>query len=216
MKKITAMLMALTIAALSLTGCSSDEGSSSVTEQDVSGLSSENETFVTTSTIEEVTEETTEEDNSLITADTREELVVGLIDSICTGDKDTVKRYGFSNKAYTSMEEILTESKEKVGLNSSDIVTAADFSVYIYSKFDGWSYYEVDSEQSDAYVVVISEKLPSLEFKFTILYDYDLETYIFENDDRVGSSKDEGFSDTYKTIFDYHYDKFTQANIMPL
>lgn len=54
MKKITAMLMALTMAALALTGCSTDENSSAVTEQNVSGLSSESETFVTTSTTEEV------------------------------------------------------------------------------------------------------------------------------------------------------------------
>lgn len=216
MKKITAMLIALTMAALTLTGCSSDEGSSSVTEQNVSGLSSENETFVTTSTTEEVTEESTEEDNSLITADTREELAKGLLEAICASDKDTVGRYGFSNKAYNLMQDILLESKEKAGLNSSDEVISADFNIYLHSKFDGSNYHKVDSEYNDVYVVIISEKLSSLELKFTILYDDELEKYIFKSSERVGESADEGFSSKYETIYDYHYDKFTQADIMPL
>lgn len=181
MKKITAMLIALTMAALTLTGCSSDEGSSSVTEQNVSGLPSENETFVTTSTTEEVTEESTEEDNSLITADTREELAKGLLEAICAGDKDTVGRYGVTNKNYTSMQEAITKGKEKAELSTTDVVTVSDFEIYITGPYKGGTCDALESAYDKAYVYVISPTLTTVSFHFQITYDYDMEQYVIDS-----------------------------------
>lgn len=217
MKKITAMLIALTMAALTLTGCSSDEGSSSVTEQNVSGLASENETFVTTTTTAPIPTETTTEDNSLITADTREELAKGLLEAICAGDKDTIKRYGFSNKAYTSTQEILTESKEKAGLSVTDEVTATDFEIYITGPSDGGPYEVLDSSYDRGYVYIISPKLSSIEYKFQIVYDYDLEQYAIDADDRVGKSANSG--DAYADNgYATHYDSVLPKliNVQPI
>lgn len=181
MKKITAMLIALTIAALSLTGCSNDEGTSSVTEQNVSGLTSENETFVTTSTTEEVTEESTEEDNSLITADTREELAKGLLEALLTEDKDTVIRYGVSNKNYTSMREAISKGKDNAGLSDTDEVTISDFEIYITGPFKGSVCEALNSEYDKAFVYIISPTLTTVSLHFQIIYDYDMEQYVIDS-----------------------------------
>lgn len=212
MKKITAMLMALTMAALTLTGCSGNEGSSSATERNVSVLSSENETFITTAP----PAETTTEDNSIISADTREELAKGLLEVICAGDKDTMKRYGFSNKAYNITQDVLLESKENAGLSSSDEITSADFEIYLHSRFDGGNFHKVTSKYKDTYVVIISEKLPSICFNFTIIYDDDSEKYVFRKTEKVGESYNGAYTNKHETIYDYHSDMFAQAGIMPI
>ncbi len=177
MKKMTAMLIALTMAVLTLTGCSNEEGSPSVTEQNVSGLTSESETFVTTSTTEEVTEE----DNSLITADTREELAKGLLEAICAGDKDTVGRYGVTNKNYTSMQEAITKGKEKAELSTTDAVTVSDFEIYITGPYKGGTCDALESAYDKAYVYVISPTLTTVSFHFQITYDYDMEQYVIDS-----------------------------------
>lgn len=176
MKKITAMIMALTIAALSLTGCSSDEGTSSTTEQNISGLSSESEAFVTTSTPEIVTEETTK-DTSPITADTREELAIGLLEAVLTDDKDTAKRYNVSSKIYASIQTALEESKEKAEIGEEEILTVNDFEIY----FTGPNSSQVGDDTDTVYMTIISQKLSSIELgTFTILYDFDTEKYMFK------------------------------------
>ncbi len=200
MKKITAMLMALTIAALSLTSCSNDEGTSSVTEQNVSGLTSESETFVTTSTTEEITED----DNSLITADTREELAKGLLEAICAGDKDTVKRYGVTDKIYASIQTTLSEGKANAGLSESDEITVSDFEIYFY----GPNYSAVGSATDEVYVDIISQKLSSIDLgTFVILFNYDTEVYYLKktsnNYSYSSSNEKSAINNGYASRYEY-------------
>lgn len=206
MKKITAMLMALTMAALTLTGCSNDEGSSSVAGQNVSGFPSESEVFTTTAPTEAVTEPTTE-DNSLIMADTREELAKGLLEAILTEDKDTVIRYGFSSKIYSQMQEAITESKEKAELGVEDVIATSDFEIY----FTGPSKSEVGSATDKVYVYIISPKLTFIELgSFTIQYDYDAEKYLFKkSSDAYSYAKSYNLDDESLTDYGYtnYYDK---------
>lgn len=200
MKKFTAMLMALTMAALTLTGCSSEEGSSSVTEQNV-------ETFVTTSITEEVKEEMTEEDNSIILADTREELVIGLLEAILAEDKDKVMKYNFSSKSYTKIQESLSDSKIKAGLSKNDALTSEDFEIYL----TGPNKSSVNSTTDKVFVYIISPKLTMLEIgAFVIEYDFDTEKYMFSYSKGEGSvSHSYSADDEYLTDYGYsnYYDR---------
>lgn len=209
MKRITAMLMAImTFAAVSLTGCSDN----SALSKDVSGLSSEKETFGTTSVTTTAPAETSaEEDNSIITADTREELTKGLLEAILADDKDTVLRYNFSKKAYTKTMEALVEAKEKAGLNDSDVLTIDDFEIYI----TGPSHSEVGSATANTYVEIISKKLSSLLLgPYMIIYDYDSEQYMIDylkGDGRVAYSADsdsEYAQNGYDSYYDYVVERF--------
>lgn len=135
MKKITAMLIALTMAALTLTGCSKDEGSSSVTEQNVSGLSSENETFVTTSTTEEVTEEEVIIHRS---SPHIEELLVGILNAIGSHNEEEYNTYispenrNHKRYSYESVHGQFVEALYNAGLDHKAIYTYEDFTAYKY------------------------------------------------------------------------------------
>ena len=128
MKKITAMLIALTMAALTLTGCSK-EGSSSVTEQNVSGLSSENETFVTTSTTEEVTEESTEDVIIHRSSPHIEELLVGILNAIGSHNEEEYNTYispenrNHKKYGYEAVHGQFVEALYKAGLDHKAIYT---------------------------------------------------------------------------------------------
>lgn len=138
MKKITAMLIALTMAALTLTGCSSDEGSSSVTEQNVSGLSSENETFVTTSTTEEVTEESEEEVIIHRSSPHMEELLVGILNAIGSHNEEEYNTYispenrNHRRYSYEAVHGQFVEALYNAGLDHKAIYTYEDFTAYKY------------------------------------------------------------------------------------
>lgn len=142
MKKITAMLMALTMAALTLTGCSSDEGSSSVTEQNVSGLSSENETFVTTSTTEEVTEESEEEVIIHRSSPHIEELLVGILNAIGSHNEEEYNTYiapenrNHKKYGYEAVHGQFVEALYKAGLDHKAIYTYEDFTAFEYAKYN--------------------------------------------------------------------------------
>lgn len=162
--------MALTIAALSLTGCSSDEGSSSVTEQNVSGLSSENETFVTTSTTEEVTEETTEEVIIHRSSPHMEELLVGILNAIGSHNEEEYNTYispeyhNHKKYGYEAVHGQFVEALYNAGLDHKAIYTYEDFLVYDYS---GYTIFFKDNP-----FIITFEIAPSM-----IRFDIDTEYY---------------------------------------
>lgn len=172
---------------LSFGGCQNN--SSTYTEI----LSEEDaEKYSTAATMSEIvdTEETpvstipaeiTEEDDSLIAAKTREELAKGLLEAICAGDKDTVERYGVSNKNYISMQEALTNGKKETELSDTDQVSVSDFEIYITGPYKGNICESLKSEYDKAFVYVISPTLTTVSFHFQIIYDYDIEQYIIDS-----------------------------------
>lgn len=222
MKKIITSIVALVLVGATLTGCAQDGTSSLATsEQDISGLSSETETFVTTTTEEIVT--TTEEDTSLITADTREELAIGLLEAICADDEKTIKRYGYSSKAYTRMIDNLRKSKQNAGLSEDEVIATSDFEIYIS---DGWGMdMEIDyihnpeaSKYDNASVYIISSKLPSIVFVFRIDYDYDTQKYNLYSYDGIGevADADKEYMGDFTNIYDQYSYGFSNGNILPL
>ncbi len=190
-------------------------------EQDISGLSSETETFVTTTTEEIVT--TTEEDTSLITADTREELAIGLLEAICADDEKTIKRYGYSNKAYTLIMNNLQESKLNAGLSEDEVIDSTDFEIYIS---DPWSYgmkidyiHNLEASKYDrACVYIISKELSSLLLKFTIDYDYDTQKYNLYSSERIGevAETDRKYDYDFTSLYEQYSYGFSKGNILPL
>lgn len=142
MKKITAMLMALTVAALSLTGCSNDESSSSASEQNISGLSSENETFVTTSSTEEVVEETTEEVIIHRSSPHMEELLIGIINAIGSHNEEEYNTYispeyhNHKKYGYEAVHGQFVEALYNAGLDHKAIYTYEDFTAFEYAKYN--------------------------------------------------------------------------------
>ena len=138
MKKITTMLIALTMAALTLTGCSNEEGSSSVTEQNVSGLTSENETFVTISTTEEVTEESEEEVIIHRSSPHIEELLVGILNAIGSHNEEEYNTYispenrNHKRYSYEAVHGQFVEVLYNAGLDHKAIYTYEDFTAYKY------------------------------------------------------------------------------------
>lgn len=172
MKRITAMLMAMAFAAVSLTGCSN----SSTSSENVSGISSEQDSFFTASSTTVPEETSQEKDNSIITADTREELAKGFLEAIIADDKDTILRYNVSKKIYVQISEAVSQAKERAGLNESDELSLDDFEIYIY----GANYSAVGSAADTVYGDILSPKLSSFSYSFTIQYDYDTEKYTFK------------------------------------
>lgn len=142
MKKITAMLIALTMAALTLTGCSNEEGSSSVTEQNVSGLTSENETFVTISTTEEVTEESEEEVIIHRSSPHIEELLVGILNAIGSHNEEEYNSYispknrNHKRYSYEAVHGQFVEALYNAGLDHKAIYTYEDFTAYEYFGYE--------------------------------------------------------------------------------
>lgn len=210
MKRITAMLMAMAFAAVSLTGCSNN----STFSDNVSEISSEQESFVTTS-FTTVPEETSQEkDNSIITADTREELAKGFLEAIIADDKDTILRYNVSKKIYVQISEAVSQAKERAGLNESDELSLDDFEIYI----TGSNKSPLSSEYEKAHCYVFSQKLSSIQLGgFTIVYDYDLETYSFEKTKdslsygKSASSNSEYAQNGYDSYYDYMIGSFKKV-----
>lgn len=210
MKRITAMLMAMAFAAVSLTGCSN----SSTSSDNVSGISSEQESFVTTSSTTVPEETSQEKDNSIITADTREELAKGLLEAIIADDKDTILRYNVSKKIYVQISEAVSQAKERAGLNESDELSLDDFEIYI----TGSNNQPLSSEYEKAHCYVFSQKLSSIKLGgFTIIYDYDLETYSFEKTKdmlsyaKSASSTSEYAQNGYDSYYDYMIGSFKKV-----
>ncbi len=194
MKKITAMLIALTMAALTLTGCSNDESSSSAAGQNVSGLSSESEAFTTTATLPKTitdddgityifdedtqlylpvktdTESTTEEVIIHRSSPHIEELLVGILNAIGSHNEEEYNTYiapenrNHKRYSYEAVHGQFVEALYNAGFDHKAIYTYEDFLVYDYA---GYAMYFKDNPS-----IITFEIAPSM-----IRFDLDTEYY---------------------------------------
>lgn len=132
MKKITAMLMALTMATLSLTGCS-NEGSSTVSEDNSITIPSfENSDFTYTSNFQIEYTETTTEAPKRIMAETKEELLKGFLNAIGSQDGEMYELYtlGTDSPSWDKFNEAWRGRLNEKGIDWKEPMDYNDFIVF--------------------------------------------------------------------------------------
>lgn len=153
MKRITAMLMAMAFAAVSLTGCSN----SSTSSDNVSEISSEQESFVTTSstTAPEDTSSETEKEIIHKTAPTMGELLIGIANAIGSHNEEEYNTYISAssrtdkNKSYKAIHKKFVAALKAAGLDTEKTYTYKDFTFFKYDAAPDYSYEFFLNEATD-------------------------------------------------------------------
>ncbi len=125
--------MALTMAALSLTGCSNEESSSTVSEDNsITTPSFENSDFTYTSNFQIEYTETTTEAPKQIMAESKEELLKGFLNAIGSQDGEMYELYtlGADAPSWNKFNDWWKNRLHEKGIDFNATMTYADFIVF--------------------------------------------------------------------------------------
>lgn len=200
MKRITAMLMAMAFAAVSLTGRSN----SSTSSDNVSGISSEQESFVTTSstTVPEDTSSETEKEIVYKTSPNIETLLVGVLNAIGSHNEEEYNTY-ISEKnrthqwySYKAVHKQFQNALYNAGFDHNATYTYKDFTVICFTGGGVKDYYLYFTENPDKIMFYTSNAI----YRFDIdTEEYFLAGIRFGNQTQLGN-------------FEKEYDKATDPD----